>query len=114
MNRLNLSAFVCSIVCVDIFRQILRAVPYDFVLDSPHHHDPVHPGFRIDGIKQADRDPDKNFKTVRTEQEVAYVLRKHIDYREETRFIIILTVLILLNYTILKKYCSVAISSHGP
>jgi len=42
-------------------------------------------GFRIDGIKQADRDPDKNFKTVRTNQEVAYVLRKHIDYRDETR-----------------------------
>eukprot|EP00116_Pleurobrachia_bachei_P002854 sb/3463116/ len=42
-------------------------------------------GFRIDGIKQADRDPDKNFKTVRSEQEVAYVLRKHIDYKEETR-----------------------------
>jgi len=42
-------------------------------------------GFRIDGIKQADRDPDKNFKTVRTREEVAYVLRKHIDCEDSTR-----------------------------
>jgi len=42
-------------------------------------------GFRIDGIKQADRDPDKNFKTVRTSDEVAFVLRKHIAEHENTR-----------------------------